>query len=82
MEASLVRMEKMLSDNKDTVVAIQEAITRVEIMTAGKRHTSNSTNNEGERRWWRSPRQCFTMMYSKTESSGSKAISAPIKPVR
>ena len=57
LEALLARMEKMLSDNQDTVVAIQEVITRVEEMSSGKRHTSNSynnsTNNEGERRWWR-----------------------------
>ena len=57
LEASLARMEKMLSDNQDTVVAIQEVITRVEEMSSGNRHTSNSynnsTNNEGERRWWR-----------------------------
>ena len=46
LEASLARMEKILSENR-----------RVEVMTAGNRTTDN-TSNEGEdamerRRWWR-----------------------------
>ena len=54
-EASLTRMEKILSDNQDTVAAIQEAITRLEMMTARNRNTSNRNEGEDamERRWWR-----------------------------
>ena len=62
LEISLARVEKMLNDNQDTVAALQEAITKVEVMTARNRNTSNSndniTSNEEEdrameRRWWR-----------------------------
>lgn len=55
LEASLARMEKILSDNQDTVAAIQEAITRLEMMTARNRNTSNRNEGEDamERRWWR-----------------------------
>ena len=62
LEISLARVEKMLNDNQDTVAALQEAITKVEVMMARNRNTSNSndniTSNEEEdrameRRWWR-----------------------------
>ena len=57
LEASLARMEEILSDNQDTAAAIQEPITRVEVMTARNSY-DNNTSNEGEdvmerRRWWR-----------------------------
>ena len=54
-EASLARMERILGDNQDTAAAIQEAITRVEMMTARNRNTSNRNEEEDamERRWWR-----------------------------
>ena len=46
LEASLARMEKILSENR-----------RGEVMTAGNRTTDNTSNEGGDamerRRWWR-----------------------------
>ena len=61
LETSLVKVEKIMSDNQDTVVAIQEAITRMEALMARNRNTSNINNNQTsneedramEKRWWR-----------------------------
>ena len=66
-EASLARMEVMLSDTKNTVAAMQETIARVELMMTGKENTTtrdnDSTSNEEEdemrnaagieARWWK-----------------------------
>ena len=66
-EASLARMEMMLSDTQNTVAAMQETIARVELMMAGKENTTtrddDSTSNEEEdemrnaagieARWWK-----------------------------
>ena len=63
LETSLARVEMMMSDNQDAVVAIQEAITRVEVLMARNRNTSNINDNQTsneeeddcamEKRWWR-----------------------------
>ena len=66
-EASLARMEMMLSDTQNTVAAMQDTIARVELMMAGKENTTtrdkDSTSNEEEdemrnaagieARWWK-----------------------------
>ena len=66
-EASLARMEMMLSDTQNTVAAMQETIARVELMMARKENTTtrdnDSTSNEEEdemrnaagieARWWK-----------------------------
>ena len=58
-EASLARMEMMLSDTQNTVAAMQETIARVELMMAGKENTTtrdnDSTSNAAgiEARWWK-----------------------------
>ena len=67
-EASLARMEMMLSDTQNTVAAMQETIARVELMMAGKENSTttrddDSTSNEEEdemrnaagieARWWK-----------------------------
>ena len=66
-EASLARMEMMLSDTQNTVAAMQDTIARVELMMAGKENTTtrdkDNTSNEEEdemrnaagieARWWK-----------------------------
>ena len=59
-EASLARMEMMLSDTQNTVAAMQENIARVELMMAGKENSTttrddDSTSNAAgiEARWWK-----------------------------
>ena len=66
-EASLARMEMMLSDTQNTVAAMQDTIARVELMMAGKENTTtrddDRTSNEEEdemrnaagieARWWK-----------------------------
>ena len=66
-EASLARMEMMLSDTQNTVAAMQETIARVELMMTGKENTTtrddDRTSNEEEdemrnaagieARWWK-----------------------------
>ena len=66
-EASLARMEMMLSDTQNTVAAMQETIARVELMMTGKENTTtrdndSTSNEEGdemrnaagiEAKWWK-----------------------------